>query len=91
MSKNSKRIGLVIGSGGVKCAATLGLLSVLNEAGIEVDLTVGCSGGSLYTAAIALGYYVHTALASSALVHLGNEEQCQRWLPDDVRVKLDCR
>jgi NTE family protein len=58
MSKNSKRVGLVIGSGGVKCVATLGLLSVLNEAGIEVDLTVGCSGGSLYTATIALGYSV---------------------------------
>jgi NTE family protein len=58
MSKNSKRVGLVIGSGGVKCAAALGLLSVLDEAGIEIDLTVGCSGGSLYTATIALGYSV---------------------------------
>jgi len=58
MSKNSKRVGLVIGSGGVKCVAALGLLSVLNEEGIEVDLTVGCSGGSLYTATIALGYSV---------------------------------
>ena len=58
MSKNSKRIGLVIGSGGVKCAAALGLLSALSEAGIEIDLTVGCSGGSLYSAIISLGYSV---------------------------------
>lgn len=55
MSTNNNRIGLVIGSGGVKCAAAIGLLSTLNEAGIKIDLAVGCSGGSLYTAAIALG------------------------------------
>jgi len=36
---------------------------------------------------IALGFYVHTALASAALVHLGNEQQCQRWLPDAVSGK----
>jgi alkylation response protein AidB-like acyl-CoA dehydrogenase len=36
------------------------------------------------SAAIALGFYVHTALASSALVHLGSEAQCRRWLPDAV-------
>lgn len=51
----AKRLGLVIGSGGVKCAAALGLLSVFRREGIEIDLTVGCSGGSLYTALIALG------------------------------------
>ncbi len=66
MSKNSKRVGLVIGSGGVKCAAALGLLSALNEADIEVDLTVGCSGGSLYTATIALGYSVPELQAMTA-------------------------
>lgn len=57
--KTSKRVGLVIGSGGVKCAAALGLLSVLQQEGIEIDLAVGCSGGSLYTASIALGYGLH--------------------------------
>ena len=66
MSKNSKRVGLVIGSGGVKCAAALGLLSALNDAGIDIDLTVGCSGGSLYTTAIALGYSVPDIQAMTA-------------------------
>ena len=43
------------------------------------------------SAAIALGFYVHTALASSALVHLGNDEQRQRWLPDAVNgSKVGC-
>jgi NTE family protein len=50
----------------VKCAAALGLLQVLNDAEIEVDLAVGCSGGSLYTAAIALGYTVPELEAMTA-------------------------
>jgi NTE family protein len=48
-----KRISLVIGSGGIKCAAAAGLWNVLKEANIEVDDVVGCSGGSLYAALIA--------------------------------------
>jgi NTE family protein len=49
------RISLVVGSGGVKCAAAIGLWSVLQEEGIQVDSVTGCSGGSLYCAAIANG------------------------------------
>jgi NTE family protein len=48
-----KRIALVIGSGGVKCAAAIGLWQVLRGEGIEVDSVVGCSGGSMYGALIA--------------------------------------
>ncbi|MBT4520355.1 MAG: acyl-CoA dehydrogenase [Halieaceae bacterium] len=55
----------------------------------------GCGGSSILyallcaelargSAAIALGFYVHTALANSALVHLGSEAQCKRWLPAAV-------
>jgi len=49
------RVALVIGSGGVKCAAAIGLWSVLQQEGIQVDSVTGCSGGSLYCAAIANG------------------------------------
>ncbi|MDP6376184.1 MAG: acyl-CoA dehydrogenase family protein [Pseudomonadales bacterium] len=61
--------------------------------GVSVPESYGGSGGGsvLYallcaelargSAAIALGFYVHTALASSALVHLGDEAQRKRWLP----------
>lgn len=56
MSENRQRVGLVVGSGGVKCAAAIGLLSVLQDEGIDIDIAVGCSGGSMYTAMIALGY-----------------------------------
>lgn len=52
------RIALVIGSGGVKCAAALGLQQALRDEGIEIDLVVGCSGGALYAAAAALGWTI---------------------------------
>jgi len=55
MTHPKKKLALVIGSGAVKCAAALGLWQVLNRAGIEIDLYVGCSGGSLYAAVMALG------------------------------------
>ncbi len=46
---------LVIGAGSIKCAAALGLQKSLYQAGISIDMVVGCSGGSLYAALIALG------------------------------------
>jgi NTE family protein len=48
-------VAVVVGSGSVKCAAALGLWRVLQRAGIEVDLLVGCSGGALFAAGLALG------------------------------------
>jgi len=50
-----KKIALVIGSGGLKCAASIGVIKVLNEERIPLDLVVGCSGGSVIGASIALG------------------------------------
>lgn len=51
-----KRVALVIGAGSVKCAAALGMWKVLQREGIDIDMVVGCSGGSLYAAVMALGY-----------------------------------
>jgi NTE family protein len=50
-----KHVTLVIGSGGIKCAASLGLVEVFESEGINVDSVVGCSGGSIYGAGIAMG------------------------------------
>ncbi len=58
---SNRRVALVIGAGSVKCAAALGLQKVLDREGIGVDLVVGCSGGSIYAAFIALGIDVQTA------------------------------
>lgn len=51
-----KKIALVIGAGSVKCAAALGLWKVLAQEDIQFDMIVGCSGGSLYAAAMAMGF-----------------------------------
>lgn len=62
-----KRVALVIGAGSVKCAAALGLWRVLKRDGIELDMLVGTSGGSIYAASMALGRTVEesTALTQS--------------------------
>ena len=66
MARNTKpRIALVIGSGSVKCAAALGLMKVLAREDIEVDMVVGCSGGSIYASLIALGWPVEKAIEST--------------------------
>jgi NTE family protein len=54
--KAKPRVALVIGSGSVKCAAAIGLKKVLERENIEVDMVVGCSGGAIYAACIALGW-----------------------------------
>jgi len=54
-------VALVIGSGGVKCAAAIGLQRCLDAEQIGVDLVVGCSGGAVYAAAMALGHDAATA------------------------------
>lgn len=50
------RLGLVIGSGGLKCAAALGVLQVLEEQSIPLNMVVGCSGGAIFGGLMALGY-----------------------------------
>ncbi len=49
------RLSIVIGSGGVLCAASLGLNKALHREGLTPGMAVGCSGGSIYAASIALG------------------------------------
>ena len=49
------RLSIVIGSGGVLCAASLGVSRALHRAGLTPGMAVGCSGGSIYAANIALG------------------------------------
>ena len=63
-SRMAKRrpLALVIGSGSVKCAAALGVWKALRREGIELDMIVGCSGGSMYAAVIALGWELETAI-----------------------------
>jgi len=41
------RVALVLGSGGIRGMAHLGVLEELEEAGIPIDIIVGCSAGSI--------------------------------------------
>ena len=52
----NNRLSVVIGSGGVLCAAALGLSKALRREGLVPGMAVGCSGGSIYAATLALGY-----------------------------------
>lgn len=54
---HTPRIALILGSGGIKCIASIGLLKVLHREQIFPDLIVGSSGGSLFGAVFAVGEY----------------------------------
>lgn len=60
-ARAGNRVAVVIGSGSVKCAAALGLFKVLQREGIPIDMVVGCSGGALYAASVAIGFDLATA------------------------------
>jgi NTE family protein len=71
-----KRLAVVIGAGGVKCAAALGLQQALRDDGIELDMVVGCSGGAIYAAAAALGWSIENTI--DAAVRLWTAETTSR-------------
>ena len=73
---NAPVISLVIGSGSVKCAAALGVVKALTDAGIGIDRVVGCSAGALFAAIVALGY--DTASAKDITVRTWTRELTSR-------------
>jgi len=79
MANVNPRIALVIGSGSVKCAAALGLMKVFERESINVDLVVGCSGGAIYAAVIALGWPVEKA--TEATVRMWTHEVTDKRNP----------
>jgi len=74
------KVALVIGSGGLKCAAVIGLIQVLEHENIGLDMVVGCSGGSVFGAAIALGFNSDQLIKTRA----------QTWT-DDVTKKISLK
>ncbi len=51
-----KKVGLVLGGGGAKGVAHIGVIKVLEEAGIPIDYVVGTSMGALVGALYSVGY-----------------------------------
>ena len=76
--QDAPRVGLVIGSGGLKCAAAIGIMQVLEKENIGIDLVVGCSGGAVFGAAIAMGF------PSEKLI----ETHAKAWT-DDIIQKIN--
>jgi len=55
VERRRPRIALVLGSGGIKCIAGIGLLKVLHQENIVPDVIIGSSGGSIFGAVYAIG------------------------------------
>ncbi|MEE9911844.1 MAG: patatin-like phospholipase family protein [Deltaproteobacteria bacterium] len=55
MRWTGKKVGLALGGGGVRGLAHVGVLNVLEQEGIEIDLIVGTSAGALIGGAYASG------------------------------------
>lgn len=79
MSDKKKKIALVIGAGSVKCAAALGLWKVLENEDIHFDMIVGCSGGSLYAAAMAMGFSLEECIANTKKLWNRSITQKRNW------------
>ena len=62
---NAPHLALVLGSGGVRSVAALGIADVLVNAGLRPDLVVGCSSGALFGACIAMGMTGEQGLAAA--------------------------
>ena len=54
-TKRRPKVGVVVSSGGLKAMSSIALFEFLDEAKIEVDLLIGCSGGSMVVGAWACG------------------------------------
>jgi predicted acylesterase/phospholipase RssA len=55
LSSSRPSIGIVLGAGGVRGCAHAGVVAVLREAGIPIDLVVGASVGAMFGLAVASG------------------------------------
>lgn len=76
---NAPHLALVLGSGGVRSVAALGIADVLIDAGLEPDLVVGCSSGALFGACIAMGMTGQLGLEAATRLWSAELTQQKRW------------
>jgi NTE family protein len=74
------RIALVLGSGGVRSAAALGVVEALGAEGLYPDIVVGCSSGALFGALVASRIPTPDALEQAVGLWSQDLTQRQRWL-----------
>jgi len=69
----------VLGSGGVRISAALGLVEVLTQEGLAPDLVVGCSAGALFGAPIAAGHPADDASRLATTLWSAEVTRRRRW------------
>ena len=74
------KVGLVLSGGGAKGLAHIGVLKVLEEAGVQVDIITGTSMGSLVGGLYAIGY------DAGALERFALEEQLSDLISDEISL-----
>ena len=60
VNKDRKKVGVVLSGGGAKGMAHIGVLKVLQKAGIPIDYITGTSMGSIIGGLYAIGYNAHS-------------------------------
>ncbi|HTU66294.1 MAG TPA: patatin-like phospholipase family protein [Steroidobacteraceae bacterium] len=73
------QLALVLGSGGVRSVAALGIAEVLGEAGYAPDLVAGCSSGALFGACIAMGWTGREGLDAATRLWTAELTEQKRW------------
>ena len=79
MASAKPRLALVLGSGGVRSIAAVGIAEVLRNAGIAPDLIVGCSSGALFGATIAAGMSSEEAVQRATALWSQELTEQRRW------------
>jgi NTE family protein len=78
-SSVAPRLALVLGSGGVRSIAALGMVEVLAREQLMPDLLVGCSAGAMFGALIALGHSADEAVRIATTLWSADVTRKRRW------------
>ena len=78
-SAQHPRMAIVVGSGGVRSMAALGMVQVLMQHGLRPDLVVGCSTGSIFGALIAAGHAADEAVRMASTLWSADVASQRRW------------
>ncbi len=73
------RFAIVLGSGGVRSIAALGMVEVLVREGLRPDLVVGCSAGAMFGALIAAGHDADEAVRIATTLWSADVTRQRRW------------
>jgi hypothetical protein len=84
------RFAIVLGSGGVRSMAALGLVEVLAREGLMPDAVVGCSAGAMFGALIAAGHRAEEAVRIATSLWSPEVTRQRRWraIPQMLWPKL---